>query len=546
MTQHELLALRHRVHRDHRGPRGRHHRHLGRRPGAHHPHRHRRRAPPIPISLPRPRLPAARAPRRRAGARGPDRGFGGPGAAGRPQSRRRDLRDHARRRRDGAHSRPHPVLPGARAADSHRGRADPLPPAPRALHRARRREPHPDPLRRVPHDRLRERGERRRKPHRAGARRALPRLPAFHSGPAVAAMPIQACRRSASRSCGLHALRARRPGARSHALHCGRRLCRRLPLPRDPRSIDAHDRRGGLRRLLYLHNTSRGFEIDRTDARPPRSSRAAAAAPSLAPEPAIAGSFCTRSCAPAKARRPAPGASCAPSGWAARSSPTWEFSASACSRIPPCTFRRSGRLRPGNRRAGPHPRRRMLPRQLKPRQSIPSDIRINFRSFRKVVNIEHFLPPNSCKIARKQSGGKFSTEIVLPAKGRKALLRFISPAFISSIPATIPLAPRSSRRAGSSSLPPPLPAVVGDPILVDESLEQIVPSPSSPATSSASASTPATPARIRRSAGWRAQSRRLGRLRRHSRHAVSRGSARARRSPRGRQRRRRCRLGQRS
>ncbi len=77
-----------------------------------------------------PHLSAARAARRRAGARGADRGLSGPGADGGAESVRRDLRDHARRRRDGAHSGPDPVLPGARAADSDRGRADPLPAAP--------------------------------------------------------------------------------------------------------------------------------------------------------------------------------------------------------------------------------------------------------------------------------------------------------------------------------------------------------------------------------------------------------------------------------
>ena len=64
----------------------------------------------------RPRLSPARAQGRRAGARRADRSFSRSGAAGRAQSRGRDLRDHARRRRDGAHSRPDPVLPGAWAA----------------------------------------------------------------------------------------------------------------------------------------------------------------------------------------------------------------------------------------------------------------------------------------------------------------------------------------------------------------------------------------------------------------------------------------------
>ena len=43
-----------------------------------------------------------------------------------------------------------------------------------------------------------------------------------------------------------------------------------------------------------------------------------------------AGWFCTANCGRAKARRPAQGAFCAPSDWAARSSPTWASGASAC------------------------------------------------------------------------------------------------------------------------------------------------------------------------------------------------------------------------
>jgi hypothetical protein len=56
--------------------------------------------------------PAARPQGRRAGARWADRGLSRSGPAGRPQSLRRHLRDYARRRRNGPHSRPHPLLPG--------------------------------------------------------------------------------------------------------------------------------------------------------------------------------------------------------------------------------------------------------------------------------------------------------------------------------------------------------------------------------------------------------------------------------------------------
>ena len=94
--------------------------------------------------------------------------------------------------------------------------------------------------------------------------------------------------------------------------------------------------------ILYLHNTSRGFDIDKVPA----------VAPPFAPErngpvgwhfdplqPAV--SFSTSNFAPAKVRRPVPAASCAPSAWAARSSPISASSASACCPILPCTSPRS-------------------------------------------------------------------------------------------------------------------------------------------------------------------------------------------------------------
>ena len=54
----------------------------------------------------RPRLPAEGQARRRARAHRPDRGGGRPRAPRRPQPGRRDLRDHERRRHDGARARP--------------------------------------------------------------------------------------------------------------------------------------------------------------------------------------------------------------------------------------------------------------------------------------------------------------------------------------------------------------------------------------------------------------------------------------------------------
>ncbi len=53
---------------------------------------------------PRPHFPASRPPGWRPGSRRADGGIGRPGADGRTAACGRDLRDHARRRRDGAHS----------------------------------------------------------------------------------------------------------------------------------------------------------------------------------------------------------------------------------------------------------------------------------------------------------------------------------------------------------------------------------------------------------------------------------------------------------
>ena len=78
----------------------------------------------------RARLSAAGAQGRRAGAGRANRGLGRSGADGGAESLGRDLRDHARRRQDGAHSRSDSLLQGTRAADSYRRGADPLSAAP--------------------------------------------------------------------------------------------------------------------------------------------------------------------------------------------------------------------------------------------------------------------------------------------------------------------------------------------------------------------------------------------------------------------------------
>ena len=92
--------------------------------------------------------------------------------------------------------------------------------------------------------------------------------------------------------------------------------------------------------ILYLHNTSRGFEIDRAPGRA-LWHRRRSPCPRRRVRRAATALCCTRSCARAKARRRAPAAFCAPSASAARFCPTWEFSASACSQTRPCTFPRS-------------------------------------------------------------------------------------------------------------------------------------------------------------------------------------------------------------
>ena len=59
------------------------------------------------------------------------------------------MRDHERRRDDGADSGPDSVLPGARADDSYCGGTDPLPAAQRAVYCAGGRDADPDQVWRV-------------------------------------------------------------------------------------------------------------------------------------------------------------------------------------------------------------------------------------------------------------------------------------------------------------------------------------------------------------------------------------------------------------
>ena len=111
-------------------------------------------------------FPLRAKPGRRPAARRPDRGGRRPRAARGPDPGRRRLRDHERRRDDGARARPHGVLRAPRAEDGHGRRPHRVPAAHREARRARRLGPAPDRVRRVPGGRV------PRAPDRQAARRA--------------------------------------------------------------------------------------------------------------------------------------------------------------------------------------------------------------------------------------------------------------------------------------------------------------------------------------------------------------------------------------
>ena len=152
------------------------------RPGAHDPGRDRPGEPPL---RPRPagaRVPAQEPPGRRARARRPDRGGGRPGAPGGAEPGGRDLRDHERRRHDGAGPRPRRVLRPPRPQHDHGRRPDRLPAPPRQARRTRRRDAAADDLRRVPGDRLPLAGGRQA-PRRARQGRGRGRARRARAGP---------------------------------------------------------------------------------------------------------------------------------------------------------------------------------------------------------------------------------------------------------------------------------------------------------------------------------------------------------------------------
>ncbi len=124
---------------------GRHqHRHLGRRPGPHHPGARRLRDRAVRADPARPRLPAARGGRRGAAPRRAHRGLGRPGPAGRAEPGRGDRRDRQRGRLDGAAARAAPVRRRARAGPGVDRRPGDLPEAHRDPGRAGGRGPAAD------------------------------------------------------------------------------------------------------------------------------------------------------------------------------------------------------------------------------------------------------------------------------------------------------------------------------------------------------------------------------------------------------------------
>jgi len=166
--------VRNRLHDLDRGPSRRHDRHLGRRSRTDDPGRHRRAVAPARPVASGSHLPAARARRRRVAARRTDGGFRRPGAHGRASSGRRDLRDHERRRLDGADAGARGVRPPARPQDRDDRRPHRVPAAPREAGAPSRRSCAADlDRRRVAFVRLRERS-RPRGPHGAAERRHRP------------------------------------------------------------------------------------------------------------------------------------------------------------------------------------------------------------------------------------------------------------------------------------------------------------------------------------------------------------------------------------
>jgi 3,4-dihydroxy 2-butanone 4-phosphate synthase/GTP cyclohydrolase II len=162
-------------------------------------------------------LSAAGAQGRGAGARRADRGVGGPGANGGAESFRRDLRDHARRREM---ARIPDLIPFCKEHG-----LQILTVAELIRYRLRTsailcagREPHPDALRRVPHDRLRERSKRAARATLRWCAAIFARTAPHFRTVGPAGLAGEEWR---TRAC----LRSCRAGAGAYALHGGRCVC---------------------------------------------------------------------------------------------------------------------------------------------------------------------------------------------------------------------------------------------------------------------------------------------------------------------------------
>ena len=118
--------------------------------------------------------------------------------------------------------------------------------------------PHSDQVRRVPHDRLRERSQRRRKPHRPGARRPVPELPRIPRGARQSCPAIARTTRPPCSHAVLVRVHTRCTAGDVFAADCH---CREI-LDQSMRMIAEE----GCGAILYLHNTSRGFDIDKAPA----------------------------------------------------------------------------------------------------------------------------------------------------------------------------------------------------------------------------------------------------------------------------------------
>ena len=155
----EHVAFRNGLHGLHRGARADDDGNLGGRSCGHGADRDRSEDAAFRSSSAGAHVSAARPSRRRAEARGSDRGVGRSGAHRRAESLRRSLRGHERRRLDGARVGSREILREASPRDGDRGRPDPAPDEDRAARPPHRVAARPDPVRRVSRPRLPKRAD---------------------------------------------------------------------------------------------------------------------------------------------------------------------------------------------------------------------------------------------------------------------------------------------------------------------------------------------------------------------------------------------------